>query len=466
MFWGSEMDINSDMKNMLEEAKKFLEDHNDSITLVTHIDADGLTSGGIVSQVLERLGKDYKVKTSKLSPEFFKNLEPDDLTIFTDLGSGQLDLLENFDRDDKVLVLDHHQPKDNDIPTFHINPHFFGYEGYKDVSGAGVSYLLAREFGFKDLCQYGIVGAVGDQQASWGELSGLNRIMVEDGLENGYIDVEKDLMLFGRDTRPLYKALQYFTDPWVPGISNNEEGAIALLSRLNIPLKDNGWRKPGDLTDEEKKKLGTALSFRSVKYAPEEFKPHITKLIVGESYILLNQQEKTPLRNAREFSTSLNAAGKNGAPKIGLEITKGNKKVYPELMSLLRSHRKKIARSLDKLGDDIQVTPNDVFQYFDATGKTSRNIVGTIAGMLLGTEDSDPYKPMIGFVSNNGETKISARGSKLLQLKGVNLANAIEKVADELGGEGGGHAPACGATIPSENLDKFMELYEEELNVA
>ena len=459
------MKINSNMKKELERAKKLLKNHNGSITLVTHIDADGLTSGGIVSQVLERLGKDYEVKTSELSPEFFKDLNPDDLTIFTDLGSGQLDLLDKFGKDDKVIVLDHHQPQENDVPTVHVNPHFFGYEGHKDISGAGLSYLLAREFGYKDLCQYGIVGAVGDQQASWGELSGLNRVMVEDGLGNGYIDVEKDLMLYGRDTRPLYKALQYFTDPWIPGISNNEEGAIALFSRLNIPLKDNGWRKPGDLTEEEKKKLATALSFRAVKYAPEEFKPHVTKLIVGESYILLNQKEKTPLRNAREFSTSLNAAGKNGAPQIGLEITKGNKKVYPDLMSLLRSHRKKIARSLDRLGEEIQVTPNNVFQYFDATGKTSRNIVGTIAGMLLGTKDSDPYKPMIGYVNDNDETKISARGSKLLQLKGVNLATAIEKVSKKLGGEGGGHAPACGATIPSKNLDKFLELYEKELNV-
>ncbi len=288
--------------------------------------------------------------------------------------------------------------------------------------------------------------------------------MVEDGIEKGYIDVKDDLMLYGRDTRPLYKAIQYFTDPWVPGISNNEEGSIALFSSLNIPLKDGSWRKPRDLTKEETKKLATALSFRAVKFAPEEFKPHVTKLIVGESYILKDQKPETPLRNAKEFSTSLNAAGKNGAPEIGIEITKNNKKVYTDLMSLLRSHRKKIARSLDRIESEIKTTSNNVFQYFDATDKASRDIVGTIAGMLLGTKDSDPYKPMIGYVDSGDETKISARGSKLLQLKGVNLADAIEKIADEVGGEGGGHAPACGATIPTENLDKFLNLYERELS--
>ncbi len=104
------------MKNELEKAKRILKNHNDHINLVTHIDADGITSGGIISQTLERLGKEYEVETTQLTPDFFKNLEPDDLTIFTDLGSGQLNLLQNFDRNDKVIVLDHHQPQERKIP--------------------------------------------------------------------------------------------------------------------------------------------------------------------------------------------------------------------------------------------------------------------------------------------------------------------------------------------------------------
>jgi len=85
-------------------------------------------------------------------------------------------------------------------------------------------------------------------RTSGGEIrGGWNEAILNDAIGSGLI-AEKDVLLYGRHTRPVFKSLQYFTDPFVPDISNNESGAISLLQMLGIPLKDGEkWRTLTDL---------------------------------------------------------------------------------------------------------------------------------------------------------------------------------------------------------------------------
>ena len=69
------------------------------VTLVSHIDADGLTSAAVAARALERLGVPYSV-------QYLKSLRPDDVerlrdanpeTLwFTDLGSGAAALMQTW----------------------------------------------------------------------------------------------------------------------------------------------------------------------------------------------------------------------------------------------------------------------------------------------------------------------------------------------------------------------------------
>ncbi len=43
---------------------------------------------------------------------------------------------------------------------------------------------------------------------------------------------------------------------------------------------------------------------------------------------------------------------------------------------------------------------------------------------------------------------------------GLNLADAISKAAEKVGGVGGGHNVAAGATIPPEAKEEFLELMD------
>ena len=102
------------------------------ILVVTHIDADGLSSGSIAFQALVRMGAIASVRAiPDLDMKALDALKKDrfDFYLFTDLGSGLVDQLtatfgENF------LIVDHHQlsPEYYNHPSV-MNAWGFGYDG-------------------------------------------------------------------------------------------------------------------------------------------------------------------------------------------------------------------------------------------------------------------------------------------------------------------------------------------------
>jgi single-stranded-DNA-specific exonuclease len=52
---------------------------------------------------------------------------------------------------------------------------------------------------------------------------------------------------------------------------------------------------------------------------------------------------------------------------------------------------------------------------------------------------------------------VSARGSGFLVRDGLDLSVVMSEAADAVGGGGGGHDVAAGATIPREQRDTFLE---------
>jgi RecJ-like exonuclease len=457
------------MKKQLGEATRLVKNAK-SIQVITHLDADGLSAGGIISQALERAGKKFEIKAIPgIHKENVGDLPKADLTIFTDLGSGQLDILNPHFKNDNVLILDHHMPFGNTWNKLvQINPHLIGKDGSREISGAGVAYHFAIEMSSEnvDLSQLAVVGAVGDIQNFWGKLEGMNAEILDDAVEAGIVSTEKDILFYGRHTRPIFKTLQYFTDPYVPGVSNNENGAIALLGMLGIPFKQDGkWRSPVDLNEDEKRALADELIRRAMADVPPELMAHIPGIVIGEQYTLEKEDPRTELRDASEFSTCLNATGRNDRPEVGLEIAKGNKKEYrTEMLRILAKHRKGIATSLRVVEESgTQVGPNDHVQWFDGGEEISAKIIGTIASMTLGSEGTDPYKPMVGMARTEFGTKVSARCSRLLVLNGIDLATSLRAAAGKVGGTGGGHMVACGGNIPEGKEEKFIAEFEKEL---
>ena len=324
--------IPPEMKERYEEAKRLIESSKD-IKIYSHTDCDGISSGAILTGILKKIGrefgKDFNIEIVNL--DVLENVPIEhELTIFSDLGSGQ-PVDKNANKDSKILILDHHPPLRDidycntvDYDYLEINPIFYGIDGSQEICGGGLCYLLAKEFGFTDLSWIGILAAIGDiQNGKTGKLEGLNRTILKDAEEEGLVNViTNDLSLYGRQTRPLFVALSYFSDVNLE-ITNDQNRALDLLKRLGIntrnPVNDTSIRSC-DLNQQDKFKLIKELINMITKEIPSRYAIHAPKLVMGESYEFANEEKYTFLRDASEFSTAMNACVRNGRPEVALEL--------------------------------------------------------------------------------------------------------------------------------------------------
>ncbi|AGB17654.1 single-stranded DNA-specific exonuclease [Halovivax ruber XH-70] len=477
----------------------------DRVLLASHIDADGLTSAAVASSALERASVPFEVVFEKQLDEdaIARIARTDYETVwFTDFGSGQLDIITDYAADGGFtpVIADHHQPADADT-EFHCNPLLEGLDGASELSGAGTAYLLARELaGYgptesaganerksgpnpptdptmtdggtvatttradnRDLAALAVVGAVGDMQASGGELHGANAEIVADGVEAGVLEPTTDLALYGTQTRPLPKLLEYATDVRIPGISNDQRGAMRFLDGLDLELRDDAgeWRRWGYLTADEQQTVASAL----VKHAISRGVP-AGKIdgLVGTSYQLTAETTGTELRDASEFSTLLNATARYDRADVGLAVCLGDRGgALERARELLRSHRRNLSEGIDLVTTE-GVTNEGHVQWFHAGDRIRETIVGIVAGMALGNEGIDRDRPIFAFAEKSDEpdaVKVSGRGTHTLVRQGLDLSVVLGEAARHVGGDGGGHDVAAGATVPAGREPDFLQRADE-----
>lgn len=453
----------ADLTKICINASDEIRKRND-IAVVSHVDADGLTSASIICKALERCEIGYK-------PLFFRQLDNAaleqvanlcaDLVIFTDLGSGMVK--EICDIGIEAVITDHHKPSaQDDRPLAHINPHLIGVDGATQLSGSGMSFILASSLsrdkgGNDDLSALATVGAVGDlQDLASGQLLGINREILGIGERYGVISAKRDIKLFGRQTRPVYKMLEYSQDPYIPGLSGDEDACIAFLQEIGIRLGGEKWRRWIDLNQDEKARIVSSLLRRGLRSGIPNIK---LERLIGETYTLLREVEGTELRDASEYSTLLNATARYGHADVGLAVCMGDRdEAFDAARTLLSQHRQNLVNGL-KLVSERGITALKNVQYFDAGDEILDTIIGIVAGMSF--QVADRSKPILAFARTpGGDLKVSARGTQDLVRSGLDLAEAMSNAAKIVGGVGGGHNVAAGATIPIEAREEFLELID------
>lgn len=437
---------------------------SDEVLVASHIDADGLTSAAVAAKALERAEISYTVFFSKqLSAEEIEGMAagPYETVLFTDFGSGQLAEIAPYEAEGSItpIVCDHHEP-DGTETAYHLNPLLFGIDGSRELSGAGTTYVLARaleeQCDNRDLSALAVVGAVGDMQASDGELNGANERIVEEGVEVGVLDTGSDLALYGTQTRPLPKLLEYAGDVRIPGITNDTTGVRQFLDEHDIPVKSGDeWRRWVDLTADEKQRLVSGLIRRAVASGVPAKR---IEMLVGTTYTLVAEDEGTELRDASEFSTLLNATARYERADVGLGVCLGDREAaYTRAKRLLANHRRNLSEGIEWVqSTGVTVEPN--LQWFDAGDRIQDTIVGIVAGMALGGGGVKADRPIIAFAEESPtETKVSSRGTGRLVGDGLDLSVVMREASTAVGGDGGGHTIAAGATIPAGTEEEFIE---------
>lgn len=428
----------------------------ETIRLISHLDADGICACSIIIKALNRLNRKYSVSIiHQLTEDFLKELTAESYNtyIFTDLGSGQISLINKYLKGKKIFVLDHHQLNEEDgKDIIHVNPNFYGIEGSKDISGAGVVFLFCEAIDKKneDLAHLAIIGAIGDIQEDKG-FSGVNKDILEIAVKNNKMKIEKSLRFFGITTRPLHKVLEYSTDPFIPGISGSESNAIQFLHKLNIdPKKGNNWKTFNDLKEEEKKKLISAIILERV----EEKNPED---VFGNLYLLTDEDESSPTYEAREFSTLLNACGRLNKASLGIGVCLNDKKLKKKAINNLEDYRKEIVNSLRWYGENKNsenVIEEENFIIINAKNKIPGTMIGTLASILSKSNDiNDKYIMSLARLDSK-TTKVSLRFSGK---KDVDLKKLVSEITEKIDGEAGGHKNAAGALIDTNDEESFIK---------
>lgn len=461
------------MFSKAEKIAEYIKKH-DKVKVVSHIDADGIASASIASAALERAGIERKIEFIKqLDETVIEKLKKETSVIwFTDLGSGVSEYLKDLD----CIITDHHKPNAackkgstllafyNSQDEFHLNPHFYQKDGSGEISGAGVTYIVAKAMDERnaELSALAVVGAVGDlQDSANGKLIGMNRDILEDGRRAELLEWYKDIRFFGRETRPVFKLLQYATDPIIPTLTGSEENCIQFLYDLGIKMKvGEHWKFWIDLMQEEKQKIISEIVFLLLS---KGFGYKNAMRVVGEVYVLKKEIPGSELHDVKEFATLLNACGRYDKAEIGYKVCTGDRGEYLlKARSLLQTHRKTLVDSIQFVTES-GITERSQIQYFHALDSINEKVVGIVAGMVLASGTISREKPLIAFANTDDgkQIKVSARGTRELVSKGLDLAVAVGKAAQSVGGIGGGHDIAAGATIPKGCEEEFLAEIEK-----
>ena len=463
------------MTNKLDAALSYFHDKvsdciksGKNISVITHLDCDGITSGSIVTKSLIRSGAKCSVRTVT---EFNKNLvdrmknDSREFHIITDLGGGFAKDLD-VGLDDNWLVVDHHQIPDEEFDNQRvINAWKYDIDGGLEVSAGGMAYLVSKALHKEntDLAWIAVVAALGDRQDQ-GEkksFSGINLDIASTAKKNGQVEIDLDILLVGRETRPLPDALAFTSHPFIEGLTWNRDACLSLLNSSGIKLKDGSrWRVPAELTEDEKRILLQTISkFTTSKNATE-----IMDELVGYTYTLSGEDKRSFLRDAREFSTMLNSCGRIRKAGVGIAICMGDRtKMLEEGENILVEYRTLLRSYMNALSSERwRVVDNGKYVMVDGEGLVSENMTGAVSSLLGGSQKNTGKIIILRTNGGDGTIKFSSRKSTGCKSE-VNLGLLMRSCATKVSGVGGGHDAAAGARITKDKLDEFLDCLEENV---
>lgn len=447
-------------------AKRFCSLKKGTVRIVTHLDADGIASASILIRALEKLHQPYKLSVlSQLGNSTVDELKSakEDTLVFTDLGSGSLSLLNSKFAGRNVFVLDHHVPEADFEPSenvVHLNPHLAGIDGTREISGSGVVYFFTNHLiGNSDMAHIALIGAIGDGQSRDG-FSTLNQEILQDAINSGTLKLREEINLFGMQTRPLHKLLEYSTGLKIPGVTGDSQGALKLMDELRIPHRIKGKRiMMQDLSKKQIQALQEAIISKRRLTGD-------SSSILSTSYILTKEDEGTPFRDAKEFSTLLNSAGRLGNAELGVRACMGDEESRIESLKVLKDYKRKILNAMNwyksSLKDD-SIQRGDNYLILNAKTSVPSTIIGTLASIISKSGRHPPGTFIMSLArSEEGFSKVSLRYSGSLPEKGIDLSSIVQNVVKNTGGDAGGHRSASGAIIPTDCETKFIEYITKE----
>ncbi|MEM3205882.1 MAG: DHH family phosphoesterase [Thermoplasmatales archaeon] len=397
----------------------------------SHYDADGVASAVIISETLKRMDKDFHLSFLRsMDPEVIKG-SAGYAIIISDLGSD----VPNFSGENGVIVDHHIFSGDTHSTLINLNPRRFGYDGTREACSSTVAFLLSLELDPMnyDLFPAFIGGVIGDKQ-NVGGFQGIN-LNIVNSFKQKYPST-KDISLVGRT---ISEALYLSIDPYFKGLSGDQEASRFFIENLGIEPNT----PPFNLSTNEKEKLVESLILKLISQdvAREGYETLVTDLFNFPSLEV----------SSNLIFEYMDASGRNGRMGLPVSWFLGNDEAVEDMHSIFMKFRIEALEQVRRSSSILKDLGNIIVTYVDnpfLAGITASTIAIYIAG---------GKKPVVA-IYRNKECKVSGRATRDQVARGVDLASAIGRAAQSVGGHGGGHDIAAGAEIPFGREEEFTSV--------
>jgi single-stranded-DNA-specific exonuclease len=183
------------MEHAIREVRQMPEK---TVQVFHHNDADGLTSGAILTRAFERQGfKVQRFSLEKPYPAVLKKIYEQEgkILIFADFAGRIAPMLSDLNKGRNLtLILDHHVAEaSTDLRVHNLDPDLYGLKGDRDISGSTTCFLFALTLDpvNRDMAHIAAVGAVADGFFVDGELVSQNREVAMDAVQQGMMEIRK-----------------------------------------------------------------------------------------------------------------------------------------------------------------------------------------------------------------------------------------------------------------------------------
>lgn len=439
--------IQEEFHEALKKGARMIE-NSDYVRILAHYDGDGTSAAVILTNVLKRKGIKFHLGYIKtLDGENFRKRieeEKDFFTVVVDAGSDQAQYVPE---NDKLVILDHHFFKKSTISGLNINARDYGIDGTREACGSTMAYLmaLAMDENNKDLFPFFISGVIADKQ----DIGGLKGLNLE--LANAYGGDSEYIHTLNFEGGTIVDSITYSTDPFFNELSGYPENVKNLVEKIGIDPEKGLF----ELTDDEKRKLGSELALRLLE---QNAGTEALKYLENDIMKFKNTEF-----TSKEISIIIDGNGKVGKNSIPVQYFLGDQSVKEEMISNWKIFKTKLIDYTYRSFKDI--FEENAIRYFYAPESEMAGAISGIMMLYLLKQD----KPLIGFNVGTDSTKVSSRGTRKLINKGLNLSIVMREASEKVGGSGGGHDIAAGAVIPRGKEKQFVELaneiVKEQLNI-
>jgi single-stranded-DNA-specific exonuclease len=403
---------------------------------------DGIAASSIIFQTLQRLGVKCVLRSTtnltdclhvgnSISDEY-------DLCLLLDFEHESAEKLDNT-LQDKWLLIRHLSneiaPESNEEYGRRIlTVNRYGLDGWSEITTAGICYLLSITLDAKntDLSVLAVLSSLGERQdrGEGRSLLGINAEIAKTSESQGLLRSQSDdLMMVGREWRPIHEAIALTRFPYIDGLTWNLQRAKSIVENSGITLRDNGkWRVFAELLDQEKWSIYEGITKFVATNSGTETLP--LEGIRGMSYTLLKEDKGTPLRDAREYSDLLGICGKMQESGVAISVCLGDR------FKMLTKAEETVIRYLDIqkrslrtiFGEKWRISVDRDMVFMNGEGAVAENALEDIT-ILLESSPQFLHKILIGrTVTQAGTYKYCCRSYDLR--KYTEMASAIRKCSN------------------------------------